>query len=555
MKITEMLKSWLIENCGCKATDGDDDLRKAAGTALAEEKLATEKLVELTKDPDSDGADEFDKKLTSLTDQIEKLTVAMTPNAETKDEKKKEEIKDEKETEDGIKDEKKTETKDAPQPSRMAKMIASLGGTPDVTDGKGIDVRVKEAVESYDANNKTALRYPTTTKNGTPHAMAGRRVTDQGRGLDESSDRDKALSGVWAKWICALADPRFGSDPRRVWKAFSEHDKGLLAHLAENEMWDDTTAEFLNADGSPMRRERKGYPGGIKALIDDGGASGALEAAPIVFDDDVISIPLLNGELFPQVRTVSIPRGRRIEGVSVLNVTGGWGGVDGTDIALFNTAGYIAAFDTTIYRWEGAIEIGLDFMSDTPIDFGSIITAQYGQRLLTDLDNAIAVGNGTNRPEGVITNGGTAVGWGGANSIGNMELLRFSVPKAEMQRAAGSAVFCATETTYQRIKALPLAAADSRRLFAGASTNVGTYDDYSAMGRPFKINEGLTNAQVFFAVLNQYRMYRRKGLTVRSSTEGRTLIRSNMLLISVTTRWGGQLERAAVAGVVTTAPA
>jgi HK97 family phage major capsid protein len=81
------------------------------------------------------------------------------------------------------------------------------------------------------------------------------------------------------------------------------------------------------------------------------------------------------------------------------------------------------------------------------------------------------------------------------------------------------------------------------------------YDSYGWMQRPYKINESLTNAQVFYAVLGRYRMYRRRGLTVRMSTEGSTLIRANEQLIAVTSRYGGQLERGACATKTTNAPA
>jgi len=50
-------------------------------------------------------------------------------------------------------------------------------------------------------------------------------------------------------------------------------------------------------------------------------------------------------------------------------------------------------------------------------------------------------------------------------------------------------------------------------------------------------------------------MYRRKGLAVRTSTEGDTLIRNNELLIVAMARYGGQLERAACAAITTTAEA
>jgi len=218
---------------------------------------------------------------------------------------------------------------------------------------------------------------------------------------------------------------------------------------------------------------------------------------------------------------------------------------------LFDTTSYISAFDTTIYRWEGSIRIGLDFLSDTPIDFGQHVTSQYGERLLEDLDDVIAVGNGTTQPEGIVNKSGISlVAWGGATSIGNYESLRFGVAKAEHRpNVKNTAVFCGTETSYQRARALPVGASDARRLFGM------DYDTYALMERAYKINESMNDTDVFYAILARYRMYRRKGLTIRTSTEGDTLIRRNEMLIVAMARYGGQLERAACAALTVTAPA
>jgi HK97 family phage major capsid protein len=241
-------------------------------------------------------------------------------------------------------------------------------------------------------------------------------------------------------------------------------------------------------------------------------------------------------------------------------VTGSWGGVDDTAISLFNTASYVTAFDTTIFRWEGSVRIGLDFLSDTPIDFGQHFTSQYGERMLEDLDDVIATGNGTTQPEGVATKAGTtSVAWGGVTTIGNYESLRFAVSKAEHRpNVASSAVFIGSETSYQRARAIPVGASDARRLGGGYGTTLGGVSDYGTynwMGIPYKINESLGNSTILYAIMARYRMYRRRGLTIRTTTEGDTLTRANEMLIVAMARLGGQLERGAVCGKTTTAPA
>jgi len=549
MKLTKALKQWLVENMEVAKDATDEVFRTALGKAISENKLTSVQLMKLTEDDDTKNANEFISTIKSLDQKFDQLISALTPKKEEKVEVKSEVV----ETKETV-----VETKEAPVTtketkapmSRMAKMVAQLGGTPDEIDGKGIEVRVKDATEMY-TNTKSTLVYPETSKSGSRHQLAGQPVQLYGSTMNTSSDLDKALAGVWAKFQILSVAPRLAGNAQRAWEMLSEHEKQLLLHLTENEQWDDSK------DNRP--RSVKGYDNrqggrGLKALIDDA-TSGGLEAAPIVFDSMVIEAPLLFGELFPLVNKVPLDRGRRIEGVATGRVTGSWGGVDDSAVSLFNTTSYVSAFDTTIFRWEGAVRIGLDFMSDTPLDFGAHITRQYGEALLEDLDDVVATGNGTTQPEGIMNaSGTTTVAWGGSTSLGNYESLRFGVSKAE--HGAGvknSAVFCGTETSYQRALAIPVGASDARRL-----SNTGTtpnYDGYQWMQRPYKINESLTNAQIFYAVLARYRMYVRRGISIRTSTEGDTLLRANEMLIIALARYGGQLERGAAAATTTTAPA
>jgi len=372
--------------------------------------------------------------------------------------------------------------------------------------------------------------------------------SDGGRPLDEPSELDKAIAGAFAKYC--ISKNQSGGSRTLGFQKMPQHDKELLYYAADKMSW---CGANYDSDYEQIK-DRKLTTIEKQSLFDDGigGASGGTEAVPIVFDDMVISTPLLYGELFPLVNVVPVER-RRIEGVQVGQVTGNWGSVDSTAIALFNTAGYVTAFDTTIFKWAAAVRVGLDFLSDTPIDFGAIITRQIGEELLRQLDNVIANGTGANQPLGVQTSAGTTVafaGVGAAATLGNYELLRFAVAKQEHTAALkNTAVFCSTEVSYQRAKGIPVGAADARRL-GGMN-----YDDYSWMQRPYKINANLANNQVWYAILGRYRMYRRRGINFRTTTEGRTLVQANELLITASGRYGGQLERGAAAGNTVTAQA
>lgn len=524
MKMTEALKAWLAANCGARKDATESELRQAAGEALASGKLSVEEYAKLTSGAKTSEANDFGRKLDALTEKIGMLIELEQKKTGGED------------AASSASDEKKPR-------ARQSDFSKALGRMGDVEDRSEPRVRVKEAVESY-THHRTAMIYPERTKRGTLHPLAGQQAAMHGRPLDLPSQRDKALAGVWTKFQILAATSKFGGSTRLAWERLTDHEKSLLHFLVEEELWDDSV------DG--VDRARKGYPGGLKQLIDST-PSGGIEACPIVFDDLVVQAPLLHGELYPLVNEVPLDRGRRIEGVATGTVTGAWGGIDATPISLFGTNNYVTSFDTTVHRWQGAIEIGLDFLSDSPIDFSKHVTEQYGERLLEDLDDVIAAGDGTTQPLGVLNSAGTTVAFGGAMSLANMEALRFAVAKQEHRpNLIHTAVFCGTETSYRRAIGIPVSGTDTRRVF-GTLTGPA-YDSYTIMNKPFKINASLTNEQIWYAVLGRYRMYRRKGLTVRTVTEGQTLGLRNTMLVIVMARYGGQLERGAAAARTITAP-
>jgi len=442
MKLTEALKRYLEEKCGVAPGSSDELYRKAAGEAIATGTLTAEKLAELSQEPEAKAANAFEAKINSLESTVAKLADILVQKAQEP-----------------------AETK-APTSwsSETANQILSTS-----TDEKAHEpnVRLKGAWEQYDGT-KSARMVPERNHKGHPMPNAGQHLRWMQDGDMDVSNRERAATSAWLKHQIAKA--RNGGSAHLAYQMLNDHDKSLLHYCVEKMPWGGETLDSTI-------KNRLLTPSEQKAIIDDGGASGGLEAAPIAFDAMVIERPLLYGELFPLVNVVPIDRGRRVEGVANLVVTGSWGGVDDTAISLFNTAGYITAFDTTIFRWNGAIHVGLDFLSDTPIDFASSIARQYGERLKEDLDDVIADGNGTTQPEGImIKSGATSVNFGGTTSLSSYESLRFGVLKPEHQRGFGStAVFCGNETSYSRARALPVGASDARRLFGM------NYDSYSIM--------------------------------------------------------------------------
>jgi HK97 family phage major capsid protein len=533
MKLTKALKGWLNEHAGVAADADDDAYRKAAADAIVQGTLPQEKLLELTTTEEDQKAAQNESKLDQLLDlvksqgdRIAELEKAPETPAET-------EVETPQPT-------KAPEAPETPEPtkSQFSRMFSQAQAEEDDTP---LTVRSIGVKEKFDTTRREK-RYPVEDAKGRAHPYANQLVYEGSRStgmrqINEPSELDRALCGAYFKWALAATGKNVPHNLK-----MTDLDNELVQYALHEEKW----GGVIHGEGDDSPRgigvqNEKLAPSQIKAILDDA-TSGGLEIAPIVFDDAIIQTPILNGEFFPHVNVVNITRGRRIEGGTIGNVTLSSGGADGTAIPLFNTASFISAFDTNIYVVNGAIEIGLDFLSDSPIAVGDIVTAQYGQVLLNWLDTQVNLGDGTTEPEGVHNASGTVSvnaenGAGGPWTVGDYEAMLFGIPKQYKAGFPNSRIrYGANETTYQRARSIAVGSADARRVFGM------THEDYQLLSHPYSILGDFTNRQANFTNWARYRMYRRLGLTIKSTMEGKELVRANQMLITARARFGGQLE-------------
>ena len=224
---------------------------------------------------------------------------------------------------------------------------------------------------------------------------------------------------------------------------------------------------------------------------------------------------------------------------------------EGTSIQPFNTAGFIAAFDTPIQAVVGAVEIGLDFEEDTPVALGAFITQQWGLVLLQWLDMVIAIGDGVTQPLGMFNAIGTNLigsinGVGGPATIQDVNNLFFGVQKEYREEPNALTCYVMNDSSYRFGRTIQVGPGD-QRLVEGL--DVG---DYNWGGRAVKINNQIAAGYAAYINLRRYRMYRRLGETFRVTTEGRQLALNNTRLITLRARFGGQLELGGAAAVMTT---
>jgi HK97 family phage major capsid protein len=388
----------------------------------------------------------------------------------------------------------------------------------------GAVVRVKAPSEQY-----SEVRY------SAKHAKLGVEVEDgYGNIVTRPSQRSLAKTGALLKFSARKAG---------IGVELSEHDNALLSEAIEQDDW----ASF---HGEP--HENKVFTGGaVKASLIDDSVSGGLEVVPIEFDADVISFPLLNNELLPLIDLKPVARGRRIESASVGTPTAAWGQYDGTAGTLYDSTSLVAPLDTTVFEVATFVEVGRNFLEDSPVNVGALLTQLIGERFARELDRVIAAGNGTTEPQGItVASGTTSVSFGGvAATVTGYESLLFAVPKQYRMPAGSNFAFCANEVTYRRARSIAVSGTDQRRVFGM------DHEGYALLARPYKISPDLPNTKLFSGALSKYRMYRRLGMSVEWSTQGETLMRSNLALLVVRARYGGRVMDANAFAVVSNAEA
>lgn len=409
------------------------------------------------------------------------------------------------------------------------------GGSPDAT----------KALARFD-NSRTGLSYrPDNTKN---FGLFGQAVKSPGtdRQLNAKTAHDKAVCGAYFKWAVGVNHPNQPVGQLKM----TDLDWQIMREVLHEHAWSGTTG--LNKDGLDNEGLGRGFgvenqrldERTVKALLDDS-TSGGITMVPQVFDDAIIQTPLLMGELFPFITVENLAMGRRIEAPTMARVTLTSGIAESTNIPLFDTTGFVGALDTQIYNVVGAIEIGADFQEDTPIEnIGGKVVENYGEAARQYLDNVIAVGDGSTQPLGIFNTSGV-VSVGAANpaagpvTMGDLEGLMFGVNKAfRTSRGGTSNMYVGTETTYRRVRGIPVGSAYNARVMGV------DYGDYSALGVPFKIAINGVNNQTAYCNMAWYKMYRRLGgqLYIVQPGNGYTTTQRHVTLIAWRGRYGGRLQ-------------
>lgn len=391
----------------------------------------------------------------------------------------------------------------------------------------------KSAAEAGDPQvrvRKTSERFSTTKSVG-KHEKYGHDVKCRGQSVESLSELEYAKLGVFFRQFLIRTNP--GDDTGIP--PLKDYERDLYNEMVNSDEWSKYTEQDQTEDLVYKGRH-------VKTLLDDS-TSGGQDIVPVEFDDAIITFPLLHGELMPYVDLRNAHR-RLIEGASVGNVSVTWGSSEGTAFSLFNTNDLVNAINTEIHPVVFGVDVGRDFLADSPVEIGMELERRVGEKFMEEMDRVIAVGNGTDRPEGIFTSTGTTgvlatnSSTDGPLAIEDAINLYFGVPY-QYRKLFGSH-FLMNDTSYKRFRSLATGVTGDDRLLFGM--DLGSYSLFDGQGRTHvRIQEDIANSQLAFCCLSKYRLYRRLGMSMRWHDEGKTLALANTRLLVMRARFGGRI--------------
>ena len=433
MKLTQALKKHAEGSLGVAPGASDEVYETNICTAIRQGSLTAEKFSELATSVAENGAvekkvDPWDRLGSVIDKAIEKRLGGQSPPAPA-----------------APPPENKPSEMETLIEKSVEKAMASRAGysgvlSPDalIAAAPSSNPRVKSVIERFDRSRKGAT-YPMVLKSGATHPLGGQQVRFGNRDLNISSQADKAVNAAILKWNVFVAN--FGAAIAEG--MLSQQEKDLRAYAMHELDWTGYVGGDGEHGGLPIN-ERRLTDYEMKALLNDA-TSGGSYAIPFILDQDVVLTPVLDNEIFPFVEVENLPMGNTVYGVSMVNPTlVSNGGPEGTAFSEQTTAGMIGQLTVTIYPVVFAVELGLDWQQDTPINWSQLIIQQLGLKLGEWLDRVVLTGQSSsaNEPLGIfntpaIGSVSASAASAGPLTVGDAHNLIFAIAKAT-RKAKGS---------------------------------------------------------------------------------------------------------------------
>lgn len=560
--MNETLKRFLIETLGLAADADDATAKKHAAAKLKSGELDPDKYTELLT-PKATAPSKLDQLADLLAKRIgapAQLVAASPGTAELADSIARHNLKAHTIGGDGASAGSVAAVADSP--IQAADVFGPVNKAVIAGGGPG-GPRVKRASEWYDATPGRLKTYAPTD----PRQIAAfscrenKQILNQpimlngaseGREIREQSVRQKALAGAFFQHMFAAG----GAFGQNLTSEMSDHTKDLVMEAYTDELfvgdvWDPDRGCMVSLHKPQKLTEgmRKTLLAGSRlpvthksGIIADA-TTGGTYLVPYYFDVDVVTYPLLTGELFPFVDLQELDGSNQVIRGTMKNLTINEGPTEGDQnsaITLETVTSIITQLTFNIYPATGGILIGRDFLSDSPVDFQALIYNLYKIRLAQWLDKEIAIGAGTSGPTGLSATSSPLTFTftnGSAGPLLVKDIVNFLFTLTKAYRVKNPAVcFVGNDTFWQIIRRITVNGTTDQRLIFGYDV-----EKYMMLDRPFRINNDMTQVQSFVVDLSRFQMWRRKGLQFEFTTDGKTLMLANEALVTIRTRWGGKM--------------
>ncbi|PRD42171.1 phage major capsid protein [Phyllobacterium phragmitis] len=153
----------------------------------------------------------------------------------------------------------------------------------------------------------------------------------------------------------------------------------------------------------------------------------------------------------------------------------------------------------------GVVKVSIELLEDSFFDFGSLLNELFGERLGRTGNDVLTVGDGTNKPNGIVTASSLGITAAGAAAITCDELIDLQHSVDPAYRSSPRCFWQFNDKTLGSVRKLK--DGDGNYLWQMGDVKTGAPD--TLLGKPYKINQAMAdiatgNKTVIFGDHNKY---------------------------------------------------
>jgi len=239
-------------------------------------------------------------------------------------------------------------------------------------------------------------------------------------------------------------------------------------------------------------------------------------------------------ELYPFVRRVPVISDSGEYPKLDTDVTITWGRAENE--AITETSPVFAHLQWTVRNMSAITYLSRELVSDANPNIVDTITSLFSEAVAAERDRMIAIGNGSNQPQGIYSAAGVeSVAVNGALTYAELVEIKFALSRKYHRNAR----WVLNSTNLQRITSIT---DDNNQpifrdaLVAGESPRI--------LGKEYSVQDDLPDSVIFFGDLSHYLWFDREQMLIESTTTGGDTFRKHQVAVKVVERCDGKLALA-----------